>query len=166
MLIEENEMDLFDLIDVAPAFGHGVSTLGRMHAGIAVGFRQRFPEMYRAYRKKCFKRELAGGDIFIWPAQHGMPTVFNLITQDTLEYARPKYLEESFERMFYHADRMGIKVVVVPLIGCGYGKLTRQHLIEAADSFIKSASLHLLVVDPEPEDGFVSRGATVLFGSE
>ena len=68
--------------------------------------------------------------------------------------------------MFYHANRMGIEVVVVPLIGCGYGKLSRQHLIEAADSFIKSDSLHLLVVDPEPEDGFVSRGATVLFGSE
>ena len=57
--------DLFANRVGAQALAHGCNCPGSMGAGIAVGFRDRYPEMYAEYRRRCktSPRELNPGDV-------------------------------------------------------------------------------------------------------
>jgi len=57
---------------------HGVSCAGRMGAGIALEFRRRFPEMFQEYRRRCYKKRLQPGDLFLW--KQSQPWVLNMAT--------------------------------------------------------------------------------------
>jgi O-acetyl-ADP-ribose deacetylase (regulator of RNase III) len=45
--------DLFANEFKAEAFAHGCNCQGSMGPGIAKGFRERYPEMYEEYRRRC-----------------------------------------------------------------------------------------------------------------
>jgi len=86
--------DLFVNRFGAQALAQGVNCRGSMGAGIAVGFRERYPEMYAEYRRRCKAqpRELNPGDVFFWrPADGAQPSVFNLATQEDYWRSRATY---------------------------------------------------------------------------
>lgn len=60
--------DLFTSTYRAQAFAHGCNCAGSMGAGIAAGFRARYPTMYEEYRRRCkaTPREFNPGDVFLW----------------------------------------------------------------------------------------------------
>src|SRR5262249_6706425 len=70
--------DLFANVHAAQAFAHGCNCQGSMGAGIAVGFRERYPTMYEQYRARCKAepREFNLGDVWLWKAIR-KPWVFN-----------------------------------------------------------------------------------------
>ena len=74
--------DLFENVYEVQAFAHGCNCQGAMGAGIATGFRERYPEMYAQYLAMCKAepRQFNLGDVFLWREQ-GKPSVFNLGTQ-------------------------------------------------------------------------------------
>jgi hypothetical protein len=63
----------------AQALAHGCNCAGATGAGIAVGFRERYPEMYEEYRRRCkvSPREFHPGDVFPWK-DADQPWVLNL----------------------------------------------------------------------------------------
>ena len=121
------EGDLFDNEHGARAFAHGCNCQGSMGAGIAVGFRERYPEMYTEYRRRCkaTPREFNLGDSFLWKAD-GQPWVFNLGTQEGTWRARATYeaIEQALTTMLAQADAEGVTSIAIPRIGTGYGGLT------------------------------------------
>jgi O-acetyl-ADP-ribose deacetylase (regulator of RNase III) len=115
-----------------PAIAHGVNCRGVMGAGIAVQFRQRWPEMFDSYRQRCAKRGgMIPGDIMPWKHQAGY--VFNLATQqDTGPDARPWMITAAVGRMITEAHYdCGVRQVGLPLIGCGIGGLMPSDLRDA-----------------------------------
>src|SRR5687768_2065687 len=70
--------DLFENAHHAQAFAHGCNCQGSMGAGIATGFRDRYPEMYAQYRAMCKAepRQFNLGDVFLWQ-EESKPAVFN-----------------------------------------------------------------------------------------
>src|SRR5437868_13776170 len=75
--------DLFANEFETEAFAHGCNCQGSMGAGIAKGFRERYPEMYEHYRARCKAepREFNLGDAWLWKDER-RPWVFNLGTQE------------------------------------------------------------------------------------
>src|SRR5262245_30745605 len=66
----------------AQALAHGCNCQGSMGAGIAKGFRDRYPAMYEEYRRcKAEYRRFNLGDAWLWKSD-GRPWVFNLGTQE------------------------------------------------------------------------------------
>jgi O-acetyl-ADP-ribose deacetylase (regulator of RNase III) len=98
-----------------------------MGAGIATGFRERYPEMYEQYRARCKAepRLFNLGDAWLWK-EDGKPSVFNLGTQECYWRARASYeaIEQALTSMRGQADAEGIVRVAVPRIGVGYGGLS------------------------------------------
>src|SRR5687767_13275409 len=99
MPIEYVRGDLFKNRFQAEALAHGCNRAGSMGAGIAVGFKDRYPEMFEEYRRLCSARaarhpkdggrgagdeqkppEFTLGSVFLW-REDGKPAVFNLGTQ-------------------------------------------------------------------------------------
>jgi O-acetyl-ADP-ribose deacetylase (regulator of RNase III) len=127
MPIEFVSGDLFANRFQAHALAHGCNCQGSMGAGVATGLRDRYPEMFAEYRKRCKAkpREFNLGDVFLWKAE-GRPWVFNLATQEGTWRARASYegIETALRGMREQADREGITSIAVPRIGAGYGGLS------------------------------------------
>jgi len=106
-----------------PAIAHGVNCRGVMGAGIAAQFRQRWPDMYEAYRRYCASGLLAPGDVFSWWPPQGI--IFNLATQPGPgANAQPWMIAAAAGRMIQVAhDVFGITDIGLPMIGCGIGGL-------------------------------------------
>src|SRR5271156_4772010 len=83
MAVDYVSGDLFANVHSAQALAHGCNCQGSMGAGIAVGFRERYPAMYEAYRTRCKSRprQFNLGDAWLWKAED-QPWVFNLGTQE------------------------------------------------------------------------------------
>ena len=94
--------DLFANAYKVQAFAHGCNCQGSMGAGIAKGFRERYPKMYEEYRTRCkaTPRQFNLGDAWLWKDER-RPWVFNLGTQEGYWHARASYeaIEESLRQM-------------------------------------------------------------------
>jgi O-acetyl-ADP-ribose deacetylase (regulator of RNase III) len=119
--------DLFANGVGAQAFAHGCNCQGSMGAGIAKGFRQRYPEMYEEYRGRCKAkpRKFNLGDAWLWKAE-GQPWVFNLGTQEGFWHARDSYeaVETALQTMKKQAIKENIGSIAIPRIGKGFGGLS------------------------------------------
>ncbi|HEY8503047.1 MAG TPA: macro domain-containing protein [Gemmataceae bacterium] len=127
MPVEYVAGDLFANRVGARAIGHGCNCQGSMGAGIAKSFRERYPEMYEEYRRRCKAepREFNPGDCFLWKCDD-RPWVFNLGTQENYWRSRATYeaVEAALRKMREQADAEGIDRVAIPRAGTGYGGLS------------------------------------------
>jgi O-acetyl-ADP-ribose deacetylase (regulator of RNase III) len=119
--------DLFVNHFQAQALAHGCNCQGSMGAGIATGFRDRFPQMFAEYRRRCkaAPRQFNLGDAWLWK-EDGRPWVFNLGTQEGVWRARADYeaIEAALKSMREQADGEGITSIAIPRVGAGYGGLS------------------------------------------
>ena len=118
------------------AYAQGVSNLGFMGRGIAVDFKNRYPQMFREYKELCRTGKLSPGDIFFYDKDLTLPNVINLVTQDNLLQADKSYLSDSIKKMFVLAKRKNINDIAMPEIGCGLGKLDISDLEDMLQPFI------------------------------
>ena len=119
--------DLFANRFGAQALAHGCNCQGSMGAGIATGFRDRYPEMYEEFRRRCKAepRQFNLGDAFLWK-EEGKPWVFNLGTQEGVWRARASYqaIKAALTGMRQQANREGVRSIAIPRVGTGYGGLS------------------------------------------
>jgi O-acetyl-ADP-ribose deacetylase (regulator of RNase III) len=127
MPVEFIRGDLFANEVGAEALAHGCNCKGSMGAGVAVGFRERYPAMYEEYRRRCKAkpREFNLGDVWLWQ-EADRPAVFNLGTQEDYWRAKASYeaIEQALRNMRALADLEGITMIAAPRIGVGYGGLS------------------------------------------
>lgn len=122
-MIEERTGDLFGQEDLK-ALAHGCNCAGAMGKGIAVGFKERYPAMYKFYNGICKSTGFVTGDVFPYYDKQTDVVVFNLMTQR--HWTTPATIEAiamSVERMFMHAQTLNIQKIGIPKIGCGLGGL-------------------------------------------
>lgn len=99
-----------------------VNTVGVMGKGLAAAFKERYPDMYEAYKTRCDADLLKPGSIWIWKGADQW--VLNFSTKkhwrkpSQLEYIRNGLLEI---RASYEA--LGIREIAFPRLGCGNGGL-------------------------------------------
>lgn len=129
--------DLFVNRVHAEALAHGCNCAGSMGAGVAVGFKARYPAMFEEFRRRCKADppEFGLGDVFLW-REDGKPAVFNLGTQPRPGRAATyPVVEAALANLRAAADEVGIRSVAMPRIAAGYGGLSWKKvkaLIDAA----------------------------------
>jgi O-acetyl-ADP-ribose deacetylase (regulator of RNase III) len=142
--------DLFANRYQAQALGQGCNCQGSMGAGIAVGFKIRYPAMFEEYRRRCKAnpREFNPGDVFLWKADD-QPWVFNLATQEDYWRSRATYeaIEQTLAAMRDQADQAKIQTIAVPRIGAGYGGLSWKKVRAIIDRLFDNWSGTLYVYD-------------------
>ena len=102
-----------------------VNCVGVMGAGVALEFKNRYPEMFRSYARACQNKEIAPGKPHLWEdySLFSHCTIVNLPTKlhwrDPSEY---EYIEADLiwlrEFLMYRDE-----VVTLPALGCGHGGL-------------------------------------------
>ncbi|BCJ32778.1 hypothetical protein Athai_02810 [Actinocatenispora thailandica] len=105
-----------------------VNTVGVMGKGLALAFRQAFPEMYRDYRQAAQEGRLAVGRMHVWAigAGTGPRYVINFPTKrHWRSVSRLSDIEAGLTDLVTTTDRLGLRSLAVPALGCGHGASDR-----------------------------------------
>jgi len=148
-MIEDASGDLFDAnVD---ALVNAVNTVGVMGKGLALAFKQKFPENYTAYRKACRAGDLNIGRMFVFdnaPATPrwliNFPTKRHFRSASKIDDIRFGLLD-LIEQLREHA----ITSVAMPALGCGFGGLDWAEVRPLiVDAFSAIPSMRVLLFAP------------------
>lgn len=129
-----------------------VNTVGVMGKGIALQFKQAYPENYEAYAKACKAGEVEPGKMFIFETGRLVNPryIINFPTKRQWQSnSRLADIESGLSALVEDLRRLGIKSIAVPPLGCGYGGLRWSDVrprIEAA--FEALEEVQVLIFEP------------------
>ena len=136
-----------------------VNTVGVMGKGIALQFKQAFPDNYKAYKKAFDRGELQTGKILVFRTNQltNPKYILNFPTKKHWRgKAKLEHIDAGLEDLRHIIVEYDIKSIAIPPLGCGFGKLDWKDVkprIEAAITGL--ANLHAIVYEPkgtpEPE---------------
>jgi O-acetyl-ADP-ribose deacetylase (regulator of RNase III)/uncharacterized protein YwgA len=100
-----------------------VNTVGVMGKGIALGFKRRFPEMFKDYVRRCDEGLVQLGRPYLFKREVE-PWVLNFPTKEHWrQAARLDAIVQGLEYLEKHYQEWGIRSLAVPPLGCGEGQL-------------------------------------------
>lgn len=128
-----------------PAIGHGCNCAGSMGAGIALAFKQRFPDMYQEYRRRCRAGEFRLGDIMVWETPDLV--IYNLATQPVPRpSATLEAIDTSVRAALADAAGRGLAQLGLPRVGAGLGGLNWPDVADVLDRASADSLVELVVV--------------------
>lgn len=119
--------DLFQ--ERAEAIVNTVNCVGVMGKGVALEFKKRWPENFRAYKRLCDQGGLRPGKLFIFENADmfdpcGRRLLVNFPTKDHWrEGSRLEFIEDGLDDLIEKIRRLRIRSVAMPPLGCGNGGL-------------------------------------------
>lgn len=100
-----------------------VNCVGVMGKGIALGFKKRFPAMFRDYEDRCGRGQVKLGRPYLYKSLTP-PWILNFPTKDHWRStAKLEDIVRGFEYVLEHYRAWGIESLAVPPLGCGEGGL-------------------------------------------
>ena len=103
-----------------------VNTVGVMGKGIALMFKERFPENFKAYEAACRRKEVAIGKMFVSesPELHGPRWIINFPTKTNWRFpSKLEWIASGIDDLKRVILDKGIKSIALPPLGSGNGKL-------------------------------------------
>jgi O-acetyl-ADP-ribose deacetylase (regulator of RNase III) len=121
------ELKKGNLLDAdAEALVNTVNTVGVMGKGIALQFRQAFPENFRAYEAACKRGQVQPGRMFVFHANtlHHPKIIVNFPTKRHWKgKSKIEDIDLGLKDLIEVVKREQIKSIAVPPLGCGNGGL-------------------------------------------
>ena len=100
-----------------------VNCRGVMGAGLALAFKQRYPEMFAAYVQECQSGQLRIGHPTLYRASQ--PWILSFPTKDHWRSpSKLEYIEQGLQFFATSYQQLGIHSIAFPKIGAGHGKLS------------------------------------------
>jgi O-acetyl-ADP-ribose deacetylase (regulator of RNase III) len=103
-----------------------VNCVGVMGRGIALQFRNAFPENFKAYEAACRREEVQPGRMFVFPTGQLTNPRF-IINFPTKRHWKGKSrladIDAGLKALVEEVQRLGIRSIAVPPLGCGLGGL-------------------------------------------
>lgn len=136
----------------AEALVNTVNTVGVMGKGIALQFKEAFPNNNKAYIDACKKKELAPGKLLaLWDEnlQLGRKLIINFPTKT--HWRQPsqyKYIERGLAALPEVLQKNNIKSVAVPPLGCGNGGLDWAVVKPMIVAALQDLDLDVIVYEP------------------
>jgi O-acetyl-ADP-ribose deacetylase (regulator of RNase III) len=136
----------------AEALVNTVNCVGYMGKGIALQFKQAFPDNFAAYGEACRAREIVPGRMFVYHMR-GVVNPRYIINFPTKRDWRGKSkigdIASGLEALVREVQKLDIRSVAVPPLGCGLGGLNWREvrpMIEQAFSALPA--VRVLLFDP------------------
>lgn len=142
----------------AEALVNTVNTAGVMGRGIALQFKQAYPGMFRAYEAACRAGEVTIGKMHVFDRgglAGGPRWIINFPTKRHWRAAsRIADVEAGLEDLVATIQRLSIRSIAIPPLGCGNGGLDWRDVrprIEAAFARLPDVRVLLYAPAPAPE---------------
>lgn len=120
------------------AYVNAVNTVGVMGKGIALQFKQAYPDMFKAYRNACTNGEVQTGKMHIFDRGVTETPRYIINFPTKIHWRHPskiEYIETGLYALVAEVTQRHIHSLALPSLGCGLGGLewdTVFPLIQAA----------------------------------
>lgn len=150
----------------ADALVNSVNCVGVMGRGIALQFKKRYPENFKAYKKACDRNEVEPGRMFVFETGRMSPRF--IINFPTKRHWRGKSriedIESGLAALVREIRERGIESIAVPALGSDLGKLNWADVkARINDALSPLADVNVIVLEPGsvPADGRPNPSADV-----
>ena len=136
----------------AEALVNPVNCDGVMGRGLAAQFKRAFPATFESYRAACKRGEVVPGrmNVFELGARSTPRFIINFPTKrHWRNQSRMKDIEAGLEALVIDVQRLGVRSIAIPPLGCGLGGLDWKEVrprIERA--FESAASVKVIMFEP------------------
>lgn len=149
-MIKYIEGDIFD--SPAQVIVNTVNTVGVMGKGLALSFKQRYPEMFAAYRTACEKHQLTIGKLMLWHAPDHWLLLFP--TKENWRHpSRIEYIEKGLNKFVNTYAERNINSIAFPRLGCGNGELNWTDVKPLMEKYLALLPIDIYIylgLKPEP----------------
>ena len=145
-MLEFVKGDIFD----APADirVNTVNCVGVMGAGVALAFKRRYPDMFKAYQRDCKHGRVRPGTMNVWKSLSG-DWIINFPTKrDWREPSRYEDIDAGLDDLRSYLDMVGSVTIALPALGCGHGGLDWNRVSGMIRNKLDGVDAHVLVFEP------------------
>ena len=141
-MIEYVEGNIFD--SPAQVIVNTVNTVGVMGKGIALEFKNRYPQMFEKYKTACEKHALTIGKLMLVSAPDHMLLLFP--TKENWRYpSKLSYIEQGLKRFCDNYAQRGITSIAFPKLGCGNGELDWNEVRHLMERYLKNLPIDVYI---------------------
>ncbi len=133
-----------------------MNTVGVMGKGIALQFKERYPDNYRAYHKACKNGEIQIGKMFVFreaDLQQGEKTIINFPTKkEWYKKSQYNYIEEGLKDLVKTIREHDIESIAIPPLGCGNGGLKWGKIKELMEKYLTVPDdVNIIIYEPNAD---------------
>lgn len=125
---------------------NAVNTVGVMGKGIALQFKQRYPEMFKCYKQLCETHQLDIGKPFLWKGSNKHILLFPT-KKHWRDTSRIEYIESGLRALSRNWDwsKSDNNTIAFSLLGCGLGGLNWNDVQPLMEKYLNNTSLTVYI---------------------
>jgi O-acetyl-ADP-ribose deacetylase (regulator of RNase III) len=136
----------------AEALVNTVNTVGIMGKGIALQFKNAYPENYKQYVQACKDKTIGIGKLLVTEEQtlmYGKKIIVNFPTKtDWRKPSEYSYIEQGLTALVQIIQTRGIKSIAIPPLGAGNGGLDWSRVKQMMESRLSTLDCQVMVYQP------------------
>jgi O-acetyl-ADP-ribose deacetylase (regulator of RNase III)/uncharacterized protein YwgA len=140
------------LDSTAQALVNTVNTVGVMGKGIALQFKNRFPNNFEVYKEACKNKELKIGELLISEEDSllsGKKIIINFPTKTHWRYSSEyEYIEKGLDALVNAIQKKNIKSIAIPPLGSGNGGLDWTKVRAMIESKLQGLDCAIYLYEP------------------
>jgi O-acetyl-ADP-ribose deacetylase (regulator of RNase III) len=125
-----------------------VNCVGVMGAGVALAFKRRYPDMFKAYVHDCEGGLVRPGKLHVWRSTSGDCVVNFPTKRHWKDNSRYEDIESGLDALRAYLDILGRVSVTLPALGCGHGGLDWNRVSMMISSKLDGVDAHIKVFEP------------------
>lgn len=124
-----------------------VNTVGIMGAGIALQFKEQYPEMFQKYQTLCKKKLLDVGKLYLWKSTDTSSKEILLFPTKNhwLNLSELHWIEAGLQKFVENYERLNIKSIAFPKLGCGNGGLSWHDVKPVMEKYLEPLPIKIYV---------------------
>lgn len=123
-----------------------VNCVGVMGKGLAQAFKEREPDMFKAYKRICDQKALAPGKLWLWRGSGSW--VLNFPTKVHWRHpSRIEWIEQGLEKFVSAYAAQGITEISFPRLGCGNGNLDWDDVRPLMEHYLSKVNIPVFIHD-------------------
>ncbi|WP_049945407.1 macro domain-containing protein [Butyrivibrio sp. AC2005] len=121
-----------------------VNLEGVMGKGIALEFKKRYPDMFKAYKKRCDSGEFKIGNLMLYRDSDKWILLFP--TKDSWRRkSKLEYIEKGLQKFADNWDKLGVDSIAFPPLGCGNGGLLWSDVRPLMEKYLKKLPIDIYI---------------------
>ncbi|MDC4458925.1 macro domain-containing protein [Acinetobacter baumannii] len=129
-----------------------VNCVGVMGAGVALLFKNKYPEMFKQYKKDCDNKIISPGNPTVWQEGDMLEKktyIINFPTKiDWRNKSEYSYVEDGLKWLSVYLSKHKNNVVTLPALGCGHGGLDWNIVKILIEQYLSDSENEILVFEP------------------
>ena len=133
----------------ATALVNAVNTVGVMGKGIALEFKNRYPENCKIYKTTCDNGELKTGTVLAVKESDGKMIINFPTKAHWKDASKYEYIKDGLKAMKHKMEEQDLKSIAMPALGCGLGGLKWKIVKGLIENELSSTNADIYVYEPQ-----------------